>query len=102
MDKSGCKNPMYGKHHEKNAKEKMSNKKVGIYDGINNPRARKLYQYDRNNNLIKIWNFAKECAELYGMSRGNVSFTAKCNTNIDINEISIPYKVVYGFIFKFH
>jgi len=52
-DMSGEKNPMYGKHHTEDAKSLMRNKKIGLYDGVNNPRAKELFQYDKDLNLIK-------------------------------------------------
>ena len=95
-DMSGDKNPMYGKHHTEYTKSLMREKKLGIYDGVNNPRSKQLYQYDRHLNLIKKWNFAKECCDFYNLSRGNVSSAAKINSERDINFI-----VRYGFIFSF-
>jgi group I intron endonuclease len=96
---NGNKNPMYNKHHSKETRLIMSAKKNGKYEGINNPRAKKLYQYSLNNELIKVWNTAKECADIHGMSRGNLSNSAKHNTNKDNN---LSYKIVYGYIFKFN
>ena len=33
--------------------------------GKNNPNAKKVYQYDVNGNLIKIWDCAKEISNFY-------------------------------------
>lgn len=41
-DFSGEKHPMYGKHHTKEAREKMSKARMGIYIGSKNPRAQKV------------------------------------------------------------
>ncbi len=101
IDRSGEKNSMYGKKHKEISKKIMSNKKVGVYDGINNPRAKKLYQYDLDNNLIKCWDFAKECADFYNISRGNISTFSKSNTNVDLNSKG-KYRILSGFIFKYH
>jgi group I intron endonuclease len=92
----GDKNSMYGKFHKESSKEKMRNKKIGIYDGDKNPRSKKLYQYDINLNLIKIWDFCKECADELGLSRGNISSFAKHNSNNPER-----YKKLKGFIFSF-
>lgn len=95
-DMSGDKNPMYGKYHTEYSKSLMREKKLGIYDGVNNPRSKQLYQYDLYLNLIKKWNFAKECCDFYNLSRGNVSSAAKINSERDSNFI-----VRYGYIFSF-
>jgi group I intron endonuclease len=95
----GNKNHMYNKSHNAEAKIKMREKKIGIYDGDKNPRAKKLYQYSLNDELIKIWNTAKECSDFYGISKGNISHFAKYNTHKN-NEI--PYKILHKYIFKFN
>ena len=100
VDRYGEKNAMYGKKHKEISKS-MSNKKIGIYDGVNNPRAKKLYQYDLDNNLIKCWDFAKECADFYNISRGNISTFSKNNTNVDLGVVG-KYRILLGFIFKYH
>lgn len=99
----GISNNMFGKKHSDDSKKKMSNKKIGIYDGVKNPRAKKILQYDDNNLLIKEWSFAKECADFYNISRGNLSSFAKYNTQIDSNHsVDIKnYKKLKGMIFKF-
>jgi group I intron endonuclease len=97
VDRSGSNNSMYGKNHKDESKKKMSILKVGKYIGESNPRARKIYQYDIDNNLIKVWDYAKECADYYGISRGNISACAKNNS-----QESSKYKTLKGFIFKFN
>ena len=92
---SGEKNPMYGKQHTENAKLLMRNKKIGLYDGVNNPRAKELFQYDKDLNLIKKWTFAKDCCDFYNISRGNVSTSAKINSHRHDNLI-----IRYGYIFS--
>ena len=101
IDRNGERNSMYGKKHKKISKSIMSNKKIGVYDGVNNPRAKKLYQYDTDNNLIKCWDFAKECADFYNISRGNISTFSKNNTNVDLSGKG-KYRILSGFIFKYH
>lgn len=95
-DMSGDKNPMYGKNHSEYTKSIMRNKKLGIYDGVNNPRSKRLYQYDKYLNLIRVWDFAKECCDFYRFSRGNVSEAAKVNSKRDKD-----FVIRYGFIFSF-
>lgn len=86
-------NSMFGKKHSDKSKKKMSDKKKGIFDGKNNPRARNILQYDLNLNLINEWDFAKECADLYNMSRGNISSTANFNMSVDIENRPINMKI---------
>lgn len=100
VDKKGEKNPMWNKNHKISSKNIMSSKKSGLYDGVKNPRARKLYQYTINNELVKIWDYAKECADFYNISRGNISTFAKNNSKVD--DKHGKYRILNGFIFKFH
>ncbi len=86
-------NPMYNKKHTKNSKEIMSIKKKKIYDGVNNPRAKTIYQFDLNLNLISQWSTAKECADLYNLSRGNISSSASYNCKIDLENECINNKI---------
>jgi group I intron endonuclease len=92
----GDKNSMYGKSHSDSSKIKMRNKKIGKYIGDKNPRSRKLYQYDSELNLIKIWDFCKDCADNLSISRGNLSSFAKHNSDKPIR-----YKKLKEFIFSF-
>lgn len=89
-ERVGEKNPMWGRKHNDDTKKLISEKAKGNYQGSNNPNAKKLYQYDINMNLIKIWEYAKECATFYNMSAGNISSFAKHNTEKNKNE---PYKI---------
>lgn len=100
IDRTGSKNSMYGKKHNCKTIQILSEKKIGLYDGDKNPRARKLYQYDLQNNLIKCWNCAKDCADFYNISRGNISSYSKNNTNVDLYKNG-KYRILKGFIFKF-
>ena len=97
----GEKNPMWGKNQKESSKKLMSLKKIGKYIGSKNPRARKLYQYDVDNNLVREWDYAKECADYYKISRGNISNFAKHNTKVDIDGLG-KYRILNSFIFKFH
>lgn len=92
----GYENPMFGKKHTEVTKKAMSDKKVGIYEGKNNPRSKPIYQYDKNLNLVKKWDYAKECCDYLNISRGNVSTSAKYNSKITKN-----YMIRHGFIFSF-
>ena len=54
--------PKYNSNYG-NRNEKMSKKKKELYNWENNTRCKKVIQYDLNNNIIKIWNYAKEVSE---------------------------------------
>ena len=95
---NGENNPMWNKKHKQTTKDIMREKKIGVYDGINNPRAKEIYQYDKNLTLIKKWDYAKECADFYKISRGNISSSAKYNTT---KKESDKYITCSGFIFSF-
>ena len=56
----GINNPMYGKKHTEETKTKISEKHKDKYSGKNNPKARKIAQYDKSGNLIKIWDYIKQ------------------------------------------
>lgn len=96
------KNVMYGKKHKESTIELIRQSKIGLHTGDKNPRARKLYEYDINNQLVKIWSTAKECADFYNISRGNISTFAKHNTEVDNGSVNKQYKISKKkIIFKF-
>lgn len=82
-DVSGKNNPMYGKHHTIESREKMSATKKGRKAipetrrllseirkgkrlGKENPRAKITYQYDLNWNLVAIYDCLKEASNITG------------------------------------
>ena len=60
---NGKDNPMYGKHHSDETKQKMSEARKGKFVGENHPRAKRVVQYDKQGNLIKIWDYAKQASK---------------------------------------
>ena len=50
----GENNPMYGKQHSEEARKKMSENHAD-YSGGKHPHSKKIIQYDKQWNLIKIW-----------------------------------------------
>jgi group I intron endonuclease len=69
-------NPFYGKHHTEETKEKLSKIHKGTKHteeakqkisksmyGKNNPRAKKVLQYDLDMNLIQVWDYVKLAAK---------------------------------------
>ena len=69
----GEKHPMYGKHHSEETKQKQSIAKKNKYKGKNNPRAKKVAQYDLDGNLIKIWDCIEYASYELGIGRTGIS-----------------------------
>ena len=82
----GKNHPMYGKHHSEETKQKISEAKKGK----NNPSAKRVAQYDKKGNLIKIWDYAKKASEELGIH--NQSISACCKGK---------YKSAGGFIWRY-
>ena len=72
--KYGENNPMYGKHHSEETKQKMSE----THKGENHPRCKRVAQYDKQGNLIKIWDYAKQVKEELGIDNGSICNCCKC------------------------
>ena len=62
---SGKNHHLYKKHLDIETRNKISKtiKEKELSKGKNNPKAKKVAQYDLDGNLIKIWNYAKEISE---------------------------------------
>ena len=60
--------PNYGKYHSKEYKQKMSE----AHKGKNNPRAKRVAQYDKQGNLIKIWDYAKQASKELRIAQGSI------------------------------
>lgn len=101
----GKNNPMYGKNHSPTSLQKMSEVKKGRYIGENNPnfgnhklsgtnhpKAKPVYQYDLNGNLIKKWDYAKLAAAELGI---NYSVICECCKN------KYGRRTAGGFVWKY-
>ena len=55
----GENHPFYGKKHSEETKQKISE----VIKGKNNPKAKRVAQYDLNENLVRIWDYAKQISE---------------------------------------
>lgn len=86
-------NPMFGKHHSKDSTKIMAVRKIGIFDGGKNPRAKAIEQYDVDMNLIEVWSCAKLCADKYNLSRGNISSAASHNTPLEDYNRDLIYNI---------
>ena len=64
---------LFGTHRSEETKQKISKTRVenGTAKGKNNPRAKRVAQYDLNDNLIKIWEYIGQAEKELGI--GHIS-----------------------------
>ena len=55
------------------SKRRMSEAQKGLQAGEKNPRARKVAQYDLNDNFIQEWSYIKQAAEALNICRQGIS-----------------------------
>lgn len=89
------KNPMWGRKHSEKTKQKQSAIAKKNKLGLDNPRAKPIFEYDEHNNIIKKWDYGKQCAKHYGISTGNLCLYSKLNSLRDSS-----FKKLKGRIFK--
>ena len=58
--RSGEKNPMYGKHHTEEWKREKSRKVKEHHEKYGHPSVKRVVQCDKNNNAIKVWDSMKQ------------------------------------------
>lgn len=63
----GEENPFYGKTHTEETKEKMRKARIG----------KKIAQFDKEGNLIKIWDYAKMASEELGIDQSTIGRCCK-------------------------
>ena len=71
----GENNPMYDNSHSEKSKQKISETRIKkeLSKGENNPRAKRIAQYDKKTNeLIKIWDYAKQASEELTINHSNI------------------------------
>ena len=96
------KNPFYGKHHTEETKKLMSEKHKGkklsdehrkrMSESQKGKGTKKIAQYDKDMNLIKIWNSGTEIVEELNLkSHGNIISCCK-------NKL----KSAYGFVWRYY
>lgn len=61
------------------------------WNGASNPKAKKIVQYDKQGNLIKIWDYIRQASEELGINEKSIS--ACCRGK---------YKSAGGYIWKYH
>lgn len=56
-----------------NNKQATKTRNYNYQQGTSHPRARKVAQYDKQGNLIKIWEYIKQAADELGISHSHIS-----------------------------
>lgn len=54
------------------SRKKISESRKGKYGGANNPSARKIVQYTKDGDFVKVWDYAKQASEVLGINLGNL------------------------------
>ena len=86
----GEKHPMYNKHHTEESKKKSSESHKGLLLGAKNPKAKKVLQYDLEENLIKIWDCMSEAGRQLNINNRSIYNCCKGSA-----------KTAGGFIWKY-
>ena len=99
----GENHPMYGKHHSEETKQKQSETNKGkkhteetkqkmseAKKGENHPQAKRVAQYDKQGNLIKIWDYIKQASEELSINHSSIIRCCKGK-----------YKSAGGFIWRY-
>ena len=86
----GEKSSLYGKSFTEDHKQHLSDSLKGKGIGSNNPRARKIAQYDKQGNLIKVWDCVKDASIFLGCEQSTLCKCAKGKI-----------KTSHGFIWKY-
>ena len=55
------------------SRKRMSEAQKGLQTGVKNGRARKIAQYDLEDNFIKEWDYIKEAADSLGVCRTGIN-----------------------------
>ena len=100
---TGEDNPMYGKHHTEEMKKRMSESKKGKNCGKDNPTSKRVAQYDKDMNLIKIWDCAKQASEELGFNHSKICMVCRYYDNPlqFIEKNKYPRNFHKGYIWKY-
>lgn len=74
---SGENHPLFGTHLTEETKRKISKSQKGMFSGEKNPRALITLQYDKNDNLIRVWEYAKLASKELNIDASDISSCAK-------------------------
>lgn len=70
---SGENHPWFGRRHTVESRIKMSESQKGLFSGEKNPRALIMVQFDKEDNLIKVWQYAKLASKELEIHYGDIS-----------------------------
>ena len=74
VQNKGESNPMYGKHHTKDTKQKIRDSKLKLNTkGGRHPKAKKVVQYDKDGSFIRIWECIADVERELGIDHSNVA-----------------------------
>ena len=74
---SGENHPLYGTHLTEEIRRKISESHKGLQSGEKNPRALIILQFDKKDNLIKIWRYVKLASIELKINASDISRCAK-------------------------
>lgn len=71
----GNNNPNYGKHFSKEHKRKIGESNMGhrALKGAENPKAKKVMQYTKNNEFIKTWDCMRDASREFNINPSHIS-----------------------------
>lgn len=74
---SGENHPLFGTHPTEETRRKLSESHSGLLSGDKNPRALIILQYDKEDNLIKVWRYIKLASKELNINSSDISSCAK-------------------------
>lgn len=74
---SGENHPLFGTHLTEETRIKISESHKGLFSGDKNPRALIILQYDKEDNLIKVWKYIKLASKELNINTSDISRCAK-------------------------
>lgn len=74
---SGKNHPLFGTHPTEETRRKLSESHSGLFSGDKNPRALIILQYDKEDNLIKVWRYIKLASKELNINQSDISSCAK-------------------------
>ena len=74
---SGENHPLFGTHPTEETRRKISESQKGLFSGDKNPKALIVLQYDKEDNLIKVWRYIKLASKELNIDASDISGCAK-------------------------
>lgn len=86
INNRGIGNPRYGKHCSIETKQKISDARINKLIGFDNPKAKKLYEYNVKGELVKVWDYIRQFVEFYNYSLNQSRITKVCQYNLEVDK----------------